>query len=150
VWIAVLVTKNSRLRIRPEVSCVEDPLVRSDPAILTPAIWRETPVPGVIISHIESGHNCPGIRVLDHGNHLIVQNKLSVVWGESNVRAIVCRGNLMAIDIPLPDSVFRNRDNVLRVYGREANRIYMALLLYNTKALLCLNVPQASCIIIRS
>ena len=111
------------------------------------AIKRETAVLSPMTGHMEFSHNCSGIKSLNCNNILIAQSKLSVIWGESNVGTIICRGDLVTIDIPMLDFAPRYRYDVLRVHGREANMLYNTLLLYGTKGLPCLNVPQTNCVI---
>ena len=107
-----------------------------------PAIRGETAAMSIIIDYMEFSYNFSRIRVLNHDNPPIAQSKLRVVWGESNVGTIICRWDLVTIDIPLPDFVIRYRDDVLGIYGREDNMRYPIHLLYGTKTFPCLDVPQ--------
>ena len=107
-----------------------------------PAIRGETAVAGIIVWHIEVGHNCSGINVLNCNSIPIAQGKLSVVWRESNVGTIICGWDLVTSNIPLPDLATRDGDEVVRVCGREADMLHSILLLYGTIALSCLNIPQ--------
>ena len=115
-----------------------------------PAIWRETAVLDIITNYMEFSHNCFGIRVLNCDKILITQGKLGAVWRESNLGTIVCGGDLVTIDIPLPDFFVRYGYDVLRVYGREANMEYSILLPYGMKVFPCLSIPQTNCLIPRS
>ena len=111
------------------------------------AIRRETAVFSCITGHMEFSYSCSGIRLLNCDSFIITQNKLSMVWGESNVGTIVYRGDLVTIDIPLLDLTIAYGQEVLWVYWTEADIPYHALLLYDTMTLPCLNVPQTNCMI---
>ena len=115
-----------------------------------PTVKGETAVCDFFISYMEFGHNYSGVRVLNYNIISITQCRLSMVWRESNVETIICRRNLVAISIPLPNFATRCGDEVGRVYGREANVAHNILLLYSVMASPCLNVPQTNCVVPRS
>ena len=112
------------------------------------AIRRETPVSSFTTGHMEFSHSCSGIRFLNCDNFLITQSKLSLVWEESNMGTIICRGDLVTIDIPLPDLITAYGQEVLWIHGPETNILHCMLLLYDTMTFPCLNVPQMKCVII--
>ena len=57
------------------------------------------------------------------------------------MRAIICIPYLVTINVPLLDFVPTYGQEVLWVCGKEANMPYHAFLVYDTRALPCLNVP---------
>jgi hypothetical protein len=91
------------------------------------------------------GLNCSGIRVLNGNSTPTTQGKLCTVWGKGYMGTIICGWDLLTIEIPLPNLLPRYGDNMLRVYGREANMPHNILLLYGTKTSPCLSVPQTYC-----
>ena len=59
------------------------------------------------------------------------------------MRAIICMPYLVAINVPLLDFVPTCGQEVLWVCGKEANMLYLVFLVYNTRALPCLNCHRA-------
>ena len=94
-----------------------------------------------IVGYYTSCHNHPRISVLDCDNISSTQNEAGTIQGEYSMRTLICRFNLMTIDIPLLDNTTRHRYEMLGVCRREANRVHSFLLSYDTMALPCLNIP---------